>query len=151
MGKMESIIKSEIQRLAKKEIRQTSASMARDIRVLKNKVVQLRKMVSLLERSKSQEKKGAGLKKITLEASTEEVKSSRFSPRLFRSLRGHLGISQRELAFLVGVSIGTVHQWEAGKFRPKEEKKKMLVALRRLGRQEVRRLLEEKAVQQKKK
>jgi DNA-binding transcriptional regulator YiaG len=56
-----------------------------------------------------------------------------------------LGISQRELAVLTGVSLGAAHQWETGKFRPKDEKKKVLVALRKLGRREVRRLLEEKA------
>jgi len=148
MGKMESTIKSEIQRLAKREIRKTSASLAQDIRQLKNKVIQLRKTVSLLERSLAYQKKSPGLKRGILEASLEEVKASRFSPRLFRSLRSHLGISQRELALLIGVSLGAVHQWEAGKFRPKEEKKKVLVALRKLGRQEVRRLLEEKAGKQ---
>jgi DNA-binding transcriptional regulator YiaG len=56
-----------------------------------------------------------------------------------------LGISQRELAVLTGVSLGAAHQWETGKFRPKDEKKKVLVALRKIGRREVRRLLEEKA------
>jgi len=145
MGKMESIIKSEIQRLAKREIHKTSSSMAQDIRLLKSNVSKLRKTVMLLERSIASQKKGSSLKKEELEASPEEVKASRFSPRLFRSLRRHLGISQRELAVLVGVSVGTVHQWEAGKFRPKDEKKKALVALRKFGQQEVRRILEEKA------
>ena len=66
-------------------------------------------------------------------------------PGLIRSLRRHLGISQKELAVLAGVSVGAVHLWETGKFRPKEEKKRVLVALRKLGRREVRKLLEEKA------
>ena len=79
-----------------------------------------------------------------MEASPEEVKASRFSPHLIGSLRKQLGISQKELAILVGVSIGAAHQWETGKFKPKEEKKRVLVALRKLGRREVRRLLEDK-------
>ena len=80
-----------------------------------------------------------------MEASPEDVKASRFSPQLIRSLRKHLGISQKELAILVGVSLGAAHLWETGKFKPKDEKKRVLVALRKLGRREVRRLLEEKA------
>ena len=41
-----------------------------------------------------------------LEAAPEEVKISRFSPRLIRSLRKHLGITQKELAILAGVTVG---------------------------------------------
>jgi hypothetical protein len=64
MGKMESIIKSEIQRLAKREIQQTSAPLARDIRLLKNKVSQLRKIVLLLERSTVHQQKVSGIRTV---------------------------------------------------------------------------------------
>jgi DNA-binding transcriptional regulator YiaG len=144
MSKMESIIKSEIQRLAKREIHMTLAPLAQDVRLLKNKVSQLRKIVLLLERSTAHQQKISGIREETLKASLEEVKASRFSPQLIRSLRRHLGISQKELAILVGVSVGAAHLWETGKFRPKDEKKRVLVALRKLGRREVRRLLEDK-------
>jgi DNA-binding transcriptional regulator YiaG len=145
MGKMESIIKSEVQRLSKREIHKTITPLAQDIRLLKNKVSQLHKIVLKLERSMAQYQKIAVIGEETLKASPEEVKASRFSPRLIRSLRRHLAISQKELAILVGVSLGTAHQWEVGKFKPKEDKKKVLVALRKLNRQEVRKLLEKKA------
>jgi DNA-binding transcriptional regulator YiaG len=145
MGKMETIIKSEVQRLAKREIHKTYAPLAQDIRFLKNKVSQLQKIVLLLERSAAHQQKLSGIREETLKASQEEVKASRFSPQLIRSLRRHLGISQKELAILAGVSLGAAHQWETGKFKPKDEKKRVLVALRKLGRREARRLLEEKS------
>ena len=145
MGKMESIIKAEVQRLAKREIHMKIAPLAQDIRMLKNKLFQFQKIVLLLERSIAHQQKKSGIREETLEASPEEVKASRFSPQLIRSLRKHLGISQKELAILVGVSLGAAHLWETGKFKPKDEKKRVLVALRKLGRREVRRLLEEKA------
>jgi DNA-binding transcriptional regulator YiaG len=145
MGKMESIIKSEVQRLAKREIHMTLAPLAQDIRLLKNKVSQLKKIVLRLERSITHQQKVLRKREIQLEASPEEVKASRFSPQLILSLRKKLAISQKELAVLAGVSLGTAHLWEAGKFKPKEEKKRVLVALRKLGRREVRRLLDEKS------
>jgi DNA-binding transcriptional regulator YiaG len=80
-----------------------------------------------------------------LEATPEEVKKSRFSPRLIQSLRKHLGITQKELAILAGVTVGAAHLWEKGKFEPKDEKKRVMVALRKLGRRDVRKLLEKKA------
>ncbi len=66
-----------------------------------------------------------------------------FLSRLIRSLRKRLGITQDELATLAGVTVGAVHQWEMGKFQPRDDKKGVLVALRGHGRREVQRLLEE--------
>ncbi len=144
MGKFEGIIKSEIARLAKREVRKTLVPLGRDVRSLKSIVSQLRKAVLLLERLTAQQQKELGQRKVPLEAPPEEVKKSRFSPALIRSLRRHLAISQKELATLAGVTVGAVHQWESGKFKPKDEKKGVIVALRKLGRREVNKLLEEK-------
>jgi len=145
MGKLEANIKSEIVRLAKREIRSTLLPLGRDVRLLKSTVSQIRKAVLVLERLAAQQQKELGKRKIPLEATPEEVKKSRFSPRLIQSLRKHLGITQKELAILAGVTVGAAHLWESGKFMPKGEKKAVMVALRKLGRREVRKLLEKKA------
>jgi DNA-binding transcriptional regulator YiaG len=112
---------------------------------LKSTVSQIHKAVLILERLAAQQQKQFGKRKIPLEATPEEVKKSRFSPALIRSLRKHLGISQKELAILAGVTVGAVHFWESGRSKPKDEKKAVMVALRKLGRREVRKLLEERA------
>ena len=144
MGKLEGIIKSEIVRLAKREMRKISVPLGKDVWSLKNMVSQLRKTVSTLERITASQEAESRKGKVQLEANPEEVKISRFSPRLIRSLRKHLGITQNELAILAGVTVGAIHQWESGIFVPRAEKKGVLVALRKLGRREVRKILEEK-------
>jgi len=144
MGRVEATIKSEIVRLAKREIRKTLVPLGRDVRLLKSTVSRLRKAVLGLERLSAQQQKELGKRKIPLEATPEEVKKSRFSPALIRSLRRSLGISQKELAILSGVTVGAVQLWESGKFKPKDEKKAVMVALRKLGRRDVRKLFEEK-------
>jgi len=144
MGKLEAIIKSEIVRLAKREIRKISVPLGKDVRLLKNTVSQLRKTTLALERFAARQESELRKRKVLLEATPEEVKGSRFSPRLIRSLRKHLGITQKELAILAGVTVGAIHQWESGIFVPRAQKKSVLVALRKLGRREVRELLEEK-------
>jgi DNA-binding transcriptional regulator YiaG len=151
MGKLEGMIKSEIVRLAKREMRKTSLPLGRDVRSLKGTVSQLRKAVLALQRFAAQRQKELAKEKIPLEAAPEEVEVSRFSPRLIRSLRKHLGITQRELAVLTGVTVGAVHQWESGMFKPGEKKKGMLVALRKLGRRDVRKLFEERRAEMAKK
>ncbi len=145
MAKFETIIKSEIVRLAKREVRKTLVPLGRDVRLLKGTVSQIRKVVLLLERLATEQQKELGKRKIPLEATPEEVTKSRFSPRLIRSLRKSLGISQKELAILSGVSVGAVQMWESGKFRPKDEKKSLMVGLRKLGRRDVRKLLEQRS------
>jgi transcriptional regulator with XRE-family HTH domain len=77
-------------------------------------------------------------------ASQEEVEKSRFSPRLLQILRKNLGITQKELSVVAGVSIGAVQMWEKGKFRPKDDKIAVLVGLRKVGKSRVRKILEER-------
>jgi len=150
MGKVEAIIKSEIVRLAKREMRRVATPLRRDIRSLKSTVSQLRKTVLDLERFNALQKKERD-KQPPLKAAPEEVETSRLSPRLIRSLRKRLGLSQRNLARLAGVTPLAVYQWESGVFKPKKEKKGVLVALRKLGRREAKRLLEERKAAETKK
>jgi DNA-binding transcriptional regulator YiaG len=143
MGKLESTIKAEIQRLAKREIRSTFIPLRREVRAMRLRLSSLFKNFSVLDRlAKEQMEK---MPKKGLEASPEEVKASRLTPERIRRLRNKLGISQREMGILTGSSLGAVQSWEKGKFRPKGEKKVALVALRKLRRREVRKILAEKA------
>ncbi len=144
MAQLETALKSEIIRLAKKEVRKISVPMSKDVRSLKKTVSQLRRAVSALDCSTKAQQKQFEKRGVALEASPEEVKQSRLSPRLIKTLRNKLGISQKELAILSGVSIGAIHQWESGKFAPRESKKGVLVGLRKLGRKEARKMLEQK-------
>ena len=147
MAKFESIIKSEIVRLAKREVRKIVVPLRRDFRSMRGMVSQLRKAVLTLQRITSAQQKELEKRKVPLEAGPEEVRTARFSPRLIRSLRKRLRITQRELALLTGVTVGAIHQWEIGQFKPSPKKRAIMVALRKLGRREVRRLLEEKKTQ----
>ena len=86
-----------------------------------------------------------GEAKPKLEATPEEVKASRLTPDRIRGLRKKLGISMRELGILTGSSLSAVLSWEKGKFKPRGEKKVALVALRKVRKRDVKKLLAEKA------
>jgi DNA-binding transcriptional regulator YiaG len=147
MGKLESTIKSEIQRLAKREIRSTFIPLRREVRTMRLRLSSLSKNFSVLDRvTKEQLQK---VPKRRLEASPEEVKASRITPDRIHRLRNRLGISQRDLGILTGSSLGAVLSWEKGKFHPKGEKKVALVALRKLRKRDVKKLLAEKAAEPK--
>ena len=143
MGKLESTIKSEIQRLAKREIRTTFLPLRREVRAMRLKLSALSKSIASLNRmTKELHLEEA---KPKLEATPEEVKASRLTPDRIRGLRKKLGISMRELGILTGSSLGAVLSWEKGKFKPRGDKKAALVALRKLKKRDVRKMLAEKA------
>ena len=109
---------------------------------MKGVLSQLKKTVVGIQRFVAQQEKTMKGQKPPLEAPPEEVKKARFSPRLIKSLRKHLGVTQKEMATLAGVTVGAIYQWEKGMFEPRGEKKKILVALRKLRRREARKMLE---------
>ena len=144
MAKIESIIKSEIVRLAKHEVRTVFRPLRKEVWGIKLKLSNLIKDFSVLDRLAKDATKGKSAEP-NLEASPEEVKASRLTPVRIVGLRKKMGISQRDLGVLVGASIGAVASWEKGKFKPQGEKKAALVALRRIRKRDVRKMLKEKA------
>jgi DNA-binding transcriptional regulator YiaG len=150
MGKIETMIKSEIQRLARREIRSTFRPLKREVRTMRLKLSSLMKGFSNLNRiTKEQVQKAS--EQFKLEASPDEIKIARFSPARIRALRLKKGLSQKELGMLIGVSLGTVVLWEKGKITPKAERKGALIALRKLKKREIRRVLAEKKASEPKK
>jgi transcriptional regulator with XRE-family HTH domain len=67
-------------------------------------------------------------------------------PKQIRALREKLGLSQKELSSVMGVSLGSVGLWEKGKFRPKAAKITQLAELGKLDKEGVRKLLAEKVL-----
>jgi DNA-binding transcriptional regulator YiaG len=151
MGKVESSIKSEILRLAKREVRGAVLPLKREVWRMRLKLSNLSKSFGYLDRMTRDQIRQEESKKLKLEASTEEVKASRFTAERIRNLRKKLDISQRELAALTGVTVGAVGLWEKGKFRPNVNKKAVLVALRKLRKRDVRKILAEKGGETEKK
>jgi DNA-binding transcriptional regulator YiaG len=144
MGKVESTIKSEIMRLAKREVRGSFLPLRREVYSLRLKLSSLIKSFTAMERQAKEVLEEQAKKKLVLQATPEEVKVSRLTPQRIHLLRNKIGISQKDLGTLLEVSIGTVGLWEKGKFAPSAQKKAALIALRKLGKREVKKLLAEK-------
>jgi len=148
MGKVETVVRAEIVRLARKELRGVLPALSRDVRELKRIVSGLRRSVSALEKLAAEQARRQQADLARLEVPEEELKVARLSPALIRKLRGRLGITQAELAALVGVSTGAVVGWEGGIISPRGSHRAAIIAVRKLGRREVRGLLEQKKREQ---
>ncbi len=141
MAKLETVIKEAIARGARRQLRVVVTPLRREVSRLRRKVAGLQAALTALRRS------AAGWERMRAAAppippvSEEEAKGARLSPRLVRSLRKRLGLSQMALARLAGVSAPAVAHWEAGESTPTGQNRATLVALRRVGKREVKDLL----------
>ena len=141
MPNFASVLKDEILRLARKEVRQAveglkkaSGQFRSDIAALKRHVAALEKQVARIEKK--------GPKKPTIEAEGETSTKFRFSAQRFAKQRGKLGLSAAEMGTLVGVSAQTVYHWEAGKTRPRQSQLAAIAAIRKMGKREIQAQLE---------
>jgi len=147
MGRIEQAFKAEISRLARREARVFFVPLKKQVVELKKEVAALRKEVKAQAGRIKELTTKLGMiytpEAVLAGAETPPPEKTRLSPALIRKLRKRLKISQAELAKLVGVSLGTVGNWESGKVKPKPEYRVKLVSLRRYGVTQVRTMLRE--------
>jgi DNA-binding transcriptional regulator YiaG len=73
--------------------------------------------------------------------SQEQARRARLKPEAIKRLRARLGLTQVQLAALLGVTGPAVAQWEMATSEPRGSNRAALAALRKVGRREVRRML----------
>lgn len=138
MANLAEVLKEEIRRLARKEIRTQSGGLKqavsryrREIAALKRQLAQMSKKLQRLERSGPT---AAG--SMTSDASGDELEGVRFSAKSVRSQRRRLGFSAADYGRLVGVSGLTIYNWEQGKSRPRKLQLAALTTVRNIGKRE---------------
>ena len=144
MANIATLLKSEIIRLARKEVRaevvqlrKASAAHRSEIAALKRRLAQLEGMAKRATRRSAREP-AAG----TAEDGDGDAATGRFSAKSMRSQRRRLGLSAAEVGRLVGSSAQSVYNWEEGKTRPQARHLQAIFALRGLGRREAKTRLE---------
>lgn len=141
MAKIETAIRDAIARGARKQVRGVAVPLRREVRRLREAVRALRAGLAAVQAAAAQWRRLAGARAWQAEVSERESEAARLSPRLIRKLRTRLGLSQVQVARLVGVSATAVVQWERGRSAPAGPNRRTLVGLRRLGRRDARQLL----------
>lgn len=144
MSAFSQALKAEIIRVSRKEIRALANPVRGSTIVLKKSVADLKRRVASLE---SDNKRLLSLVQARKPAvSAEEAAKARFTAANIRKLRTRLGISQDNLAKLLGVSSQAVFSMEhkkAGRLKLRPATLAGLLAVRGLGKREVARRLEE--------
>jgi DNA-binding transcriptional regulator YiaG len=132
MPNIAAVLKEEICRLAKKEVKlqvgktqRASAQYRRDIANLKRQLGQQEREIKLLKKQQGQTPK-----------EQETTEAVRFSARSVKAQRSRLSLSAADYGKLVGVSGLTIYNWEHGKSKPRKAQLAALVAVRGIGKRE---------------
>jgi DNA-binding transcriptional regulator YiaG len=138
MTNIAAVLKSEISRLAKKEVRKEVAPLRKITAGYRREIAQLKRALASLNRTTKQLAKP----RAPSETDVNPERPVRFVAKGLVSLRNRLGLSAEQLARLLGVSMQSVYNWERKKTTPRKEQVAAIVALRGIGKTEAHQRLE---------
>lgn len=143
MPNIAKLLKDEIQRLARREIKLSVSGLRKDNVALKRTAADLKKRMAKLE---SVNKRMVKAQAISSDAPAQASNGSkaRISGKAIRSIRTRLGLSQGDFARLVGVSSQSVFHYEhaIGRLKFRGDTKERIVAIRDMGKRKVKEALE---------
>jgi len=143
MANLAQVLKSEIARLARKEVKQEVASLRKSATQHRKDIAELKRQLKEQQRVIAQLQVQAGKQSKAVKANGETGERIRFSAKGLRSHRQKLGISAADYATLVGVSAQTIYLWEREQTKPRRSQLPAVAAVRKLGVREAMRKLED--------
>lgn len=135
MPNIASVLKEEIIRLARKELRSETEKLKKASAQYRSEIAALKRRIAALEQQQMRRGKMSD-KPMVPEASEAPMNRVRFSAKGLRAQRQRLELSAADVALLLGVSPQTIYNWEAETTRPRERDMAAIVALRGLGKRE---------------
>ena len=140
MPNVAQVLKDEIRRIARREIRTVCDPLKDQVRTLKDTVKDQKETITQLEKAVS------ALNGQTDAGAPEVIDDSkpklRITPGWIKRQRTRLKLSQRELGKAMDVSTNTVVRWEAGTSKPRATHLENFAKLRTLGVRTAKKVLE---------
>lgn len=140
MADIGKLLKDEISRLARKEMKNSFDSLRKDFIVMKRTLADHKKQLAKLERENKRLLKTAETQcQTATQVDEDEVDRARVTAKMIVALRSRLGLSREKFATLVGVSAPSVYLWETKKGRLSfrgDKIKAQIVAVKKLTKKE---------------
>ena len=137
MPNFAGVLKGEIQRLARKEVRASVMPLKKVVSALRRRVAQQRKHIAELVRAT---RRAVSTARVPVERASDGSQI-RFSPVWVRRHRKKLKMSRRVYAKLVGVSAQSIFGWESGRTRPRRTALESWRRIRLMGKRELKSML----------
>ncbi len=135
MPNIASILKSEISRVARKEVRGEVAALKKAVSAYRTDIAALKRRAQALELELRRLRKASP--KVAAQETTEpSAQALRFSAKGLASHRKRLALSADDCGLLVGTSGQSIYNWESGKARPRASILSAIAALKTMGKRE---------------
>lgn len=144
MPNIASILKEEIIRVARKEIRNEIASLRKTVTTQRSDIAELKRRAIAAEKGLGALNKARAKQAKPIEPTTDASPASglRFSAKGLASNRKRLGLSAEQFGLLVGVGSQSIYNWESGEARPREHFRTAIANLKTVGKREANARLE---------
>lgn len=141
MPNIASVLKEEITRLARKELRANTESLKKQVASYRSEIAKLKRRIDTLEREVKRVGKVSPAKP---QEDDSQDGNYRWRAAGFAQHRKRLGLSAADAGKLLGVSGLTVYKWEGGQARPRAKYLPAIAALRAMGKREAAKRLDVK-------
>ena len=140
------ILRQEIMRLARKEVRTQTSGARKMLTQLRSANTELKRETSDLRAKVARlERRSRGDSDRSSKGSEDTQRRMRFNSKGLATHRSKLGISAADYGRLVGVTGQTIYKWEQGGARPRVSQLTALASIRGLGKREARKRLDDPA------
>jgi DNA-binding transcriptional regulator YiaG len=136
------VLKDEIARIARKEVRAQTDEFKKASAQYRTHIAALRRRIDEMERQLKRVGKSAARADSAPASDEAEDTPRRFSPTRLAAQRRKLGLSAADFASLLGVSGQSIYKWEHGEARPRRSQLEAIAALRGVGKREAAARLE---------
>jgi DNA-binding transcriptional regulator YiaG len=141
MPNIAAVLKSEIARVARKEIRVETLSLKKAATAHRSEIAAMKRRTQALERQVASLTRRLA-RAVPSGKAEASGKSPRFSAKGLTSQRRRLGLSAAACGLLIGASTQSIYNWEAGKAHPRSRHLAAIAALKRMGKKEAMARLE---------
>lgn len=136
MPNFASLLKDEIVRLARKELRMEVTALKKAASAQRTEIAALKRRAQQLEKSLRTISRSVQSGSSTRDPTAEPKTASRFSAKGLASQRRRLALSAEDCGLLVGASGQSIYNWENAKARPREGHLAAIGALKKLGKKD---------------
>lgn len=136
MPNIAALLKTEIARVARKEVRGETQHLKKAVNTYRSEIAQLKRRAQALEQQLRRLSKSAGKAQPAPNGHDDAGQPFRFSAKGLASHRKRLGLSAQDCGLLLGASGQSVYKWEEGEVRPRAKHMPAIAALRAMGKKE---------------
>lgn len=139
MANVAELLKSEIARIARREVRKETKTLASVVRQQKAKIVALQKQLAAVQKErKASHRKSLAIDPALTPSVVPRRRNGQFRPDGLKQLRAEHKISAAVLSRILGVTVQSIYNWESGKTRPNVTQFEKIIILTNMGKREFR-------------